>query len=664
MDENTKDTEKVEKPEVKAEEKVEPKVENKPEQSGEKKPILGPENKNNMFRQIFIWLIVIVCMAHFALLFDAPKDSVMTYTELFTALQDNDQTNAITSVVQIENRLEVISNHSGAPRKYFVYVPGDDSELLSLLRTKVDKFEVKMPNTFLLSMFYSFAPILLFILFLWYFVYRGSRQMGGGAGGLFSFGKHKAKLSNPETNKVTFDDVAGVEESKEELEEIIAFLREPLRYERLGGKIPKGVLLVGAPGCGKTLLGKAVAGEAVVPFFSISGSDFVEMFVGVGASRVRDLFEQAKKSSKATGKGAIIFIDEIDAVGRQRFAGIGGGHDEREQTLNQLLVEMDGFEGNGGIIVMAATNRPDVLDPALLRPGRFDRHIVVDNPDIKGREDILKVHVRKIKLSENVDLNVVARQTVGFTGADIANLCNEAALLAARRDKESVEMDEVSEAIERVMAGPQRKSKVITKDEKEIISVHEAGHALLSLLFDNADPLHKVSIIPRGVAALGYTMQLPTHDKYLKSKKELTTRIHVLLAGRCAEELALNDISTGASNDFQVASELARRMVTEFGMSDKLGVVAYAKNSGPKFLGRDIGDTKHCSEETFRAIDQEVKRIIDDSYAVVIELLNDNMDKLKLLSTTLIEKEILDANEVRSLLGFPAKEVSDDSTDN
>ena len=625
----------------------------------------GPEDdKNNLFKQIFIWIIVIVFMAHLALLLDSPKNNDLTYSEFYNALENNDITQAISSVVQVENRLEVVYQRDGGPQKYYVYVPVGDEDLLKLLKTKVDKYEVKMANTFLLSMIYSMAPILVFILFLWYFAYRGSKGgMGGGAGGIFSFGKHKAKIADPNAKKVTFDDVAGVEESKEELQEIISFLREPKRYERLGGKIPKGALLVGAPGCGKTLLAKAVAGEADVPFFNISGSDFVEMFVGVGASRVRDLFEQAKKASKNTEKGAIIFIDEIDAVGRQRFAGIGGGHDEREQTLNQLLVEMDGFEGTGGIIVMAATNRPDVLDPALLRPGRFDRHIVVDRPDIKGREAILKVHIKNIKLTEGIDLNVIARQTSGFTGADIANLCNEAALLAARRDKESVEMDEINEAIERVMTGPERKSRVITKDEKKIIAVHESGHALMSLMHDDdADRLHKVSIIPRGVAALGYTTQLPTDDRYLKSKKELLTRIKVLLAGRCAEELAVGEVTTGASNDFQVATEIAHRMVTEFGMSAKMGVVAYAKKEGPRFLGRDIGEAKHCSEDTAKIIDEEVKKIIDDSYEEVRSLLTEDRAKLDLLSKTLLEKEILDANEVRQLLGIPLpKEKEDES---
>lgn len=613
--------------------------------------------KSSLLRQIVIWLLVIFFVAHLALLFDAPQTNELSYTEFYTALEESKTTGTISSIVQVENRLEVAYAKEGEVQRYYVYIPLGDEDLLRLIKDTGVDFRVKQPQTFWISLFYSMAPILVFILFLWYFAYRGSRQMGGGGpGGLFSFGKHKAKLADPNAKKVTFDDVAGVEESKEELEEIKAFLKEPKKFERLGGKIPKGVLLVGAPGCGKTLLAKAVAGEAGVPFYSISGSDFVEMFVGVGASRVRDLFEQAKKASKDTDKGAIIFIDEIDAVGRQRFAGIGGGHDEREQTLNQLLVEMDGFEGSGGIIVMAATNRPDVLDPALLRPGRFDRHIVVDRPDIKGREDILAVHVKKIKLSDNVDLKIVARQTSGFTGADIANLCNEAALLAARRDKDSVTMDEISEAIERVVSGPERKSRVINKNEKKIIAVHESGHALMSLLLDNADPLHKVSIVPRGVAALGYTMQMPVDDRYLSSKKELKTRICVLLAGRCAEEIVMDDVTTGASNDFQRATDLAHRMVSEFGMSDKLGVVAFEQHQGPRFLGRDMGQNKNCSDETARLIDEEVKSIIDKAYAKTTELLQENIDKLTKLSDELLEKELLDAREVKVLLDFPVEE--------
>ncbi|RKY36254.1 MAG: cell division protein FtsH, partial [Candidatus Omnitrophota bacterium] len=445
---------------------------------------------------------------------------------------------------------------------------------------------------------------------------------------------------------------AGIDEAKEELGEVIEFLKDPKRFQKLGGRIPKGVILVGPPGCGKTLLAKAVAGEADVPFFSISGSDFVELFVGVGASRVRDLFDQAKKAAKLGGRGAIIFIDEIDAVGRQRFAGIGGGHDEREQTLNQLLVEMDGFQTEEGIIVLAATNRPDVLDPALLRPGRFDRHIVIDAPDIKGREEILRVHTRKIKLASNVDLNVLAKQTPGFSGADLENLCNEAALLAARKGKEAVEMEELQEAIERVVAGPQRKSEVISKKEKEIIAYHEAGHALLSLYLPGVDPLHKVSIVPRGVSALGYTMQLPSQDRYILTKSELLDRICVLLGGRASEELILKDVTSGAQNDLEMATKLARKMVTELGMSSKLGHLTLGKKEGPVFLGRDLIEHKDYSDETARLIDQEVKKIVDEAYDRAKGIIEEHLDKLKLLATKLLEKEVLDSQEVKEIVGL------------
>ena len=429
---------------------------------------------------------------------------------------------------------------------------------------------------------------------LWFFSYRGS-EMGNR---IWSFGKVKARLGSDSKEKVTFADVAGVDEAKEELQEVIEFLKDPKKFQRLGGKIPKGVLLVGPPGCGKTLIAKAVAGEANVPFFNISGSDFVEMFVGVGASRVRDLFEQGRKAAKTFGRGSIIFIDEIDAVGRLRFSGIGGGHDEREQTLNQLLVEMDGFDPQEGIILIAATNRPDTLDPALLRPGRFDRHVVIDRPDIKGREAILKVHVTKIKLGSDVSLEEIARQTPGFSGADLANLCNEAALLAARYNRESVGKKEMQAAIERVVAGPERKSRVISAKEKEIVAFHEAGHSLLSLLIPGVDPLHKVSIIPRGVAALGYTLQLPLQDRYIMMKSELLGRITVLLGGRASENLNFNDITTGSENDIEMATQLARRMVCEFGMSEKVGYLTLGRREGLIFLGKNLAEERNYSIQT------------------------------------------------------------------
>jgi len=434
---------------------------------------------------------------------------------------------------------------------------------------------------------------------------------------------------------------------------VIEFLKEPKKFQNLGGKIPKGVLLMGPPGCGKTLLAKAVAGEASVPFFSLSGSDFVEMFVGVGAARVRDLFEQAKKSAKISGKGAIIFIDEIDAVGRQRFAGIGGGHDEREQTLNALLSEMDGFSTEVGVILIAATNRPDVLDHALLRPGRFDRQIVVDRPDIRGREAILRVHIKNIKLAKEVDLASIAQQTSGFSGADLANLVNEAALLGARRSKKDVQLTELEESIERVMAGPERKSRVIDKDEKKIIAYHESGHALLALHFSGTkQKLHKVSIIPRGAAALGYTLQKPLQDKYLSSRKDIMDAIIVALGGRACEELLLGDITTGAHNDLEVVTEWARRMVCEFGMSDKLGHLTFGRRHHQVFLGRDITEERNYSEQTAQEIDKEVRNIVDMCYSMAKTTLTDNKEKLIKLAEKLIEREVLDVKEVMTIIGI------------
>jgi len=459
-----------------------------------------------------------------------------------------------------------------------------------------------------------------------------------------------------EGEKVTFNDVAGVDEAKEELQEIIQFLQDPKKFQRLGGKIPKGVLLVGPPGCGKTLIAKAVAGEAGVPFFSISGSDFVEMFVGVGASRVRDLFEQGRRAAKSSGKGAIIFIDEIDAVGRLRFSGIGGGHDEREQTLNALLVEMDGFDTQQGLILIAATNRPDTLDPAILRPGRFDRTIIVNLPDIKGREEILKVHTRKLKLAPSVNLRSIASQTPGFSGADIANLCNEAALLAARTNKEAIETIDFEKSVERVLMGPEKKSHIMSKKEKEITALHESGHTLLSLLLPEVNPLKKVSIIPRGLAG-GYTFTPPLEDRHYWTKRQLIAEIALMLGGRVSEEINLNEVTTGAQNDLEMATQMARRMVTQFGMSDKLGNVTLGRREGLIFLGRDIMEEKNYSEETARLIDEEVKRIVDEAYAKAKSLLQKNIDKVKILTATLLEKEVLDGEEVKRLLGIEKQDV-------
>jgi len=494
----------------------------------------------------------------------------------------------------------------------------------------------------------QWVPMLLFI-GVWIFFMR---QMQGGGAKALSFGKARARLISEKQNKVTFQDVAGVEEAKEELREIIEFLKDPPKFQKLGGKIPKGVLLVGPPGTGKTLLAKAIAGEANVPFFSISGSDFVEMFVGVGASRVRDLFEQGKKHAPC-----IIFMDEIDAVGRHRGAGLGGGHDEREQTLNQLLVEMDGFETNEGVILIAATNRPDVLDPALLRPGRFDRQVVVARPDVKGREDILKVHSRRIPLAPNVALNVLARGTSGFSGADLANLVNEAALLAARQDKKTVEMMDFENAKDKVLMGVERRSMIIPDAEKRTTAYHEGGHALVAYLLPGADPLHKVTIIPRG-RALGLTMQLPTDDRYSYSKEFLVNQITILLGGRAAEEIVFQQQTTGAGNDLEKATDVARKMVCEWGMSDKMGPLTFGKAEEHVFLGREVSRPKDYSEETAILIDSEIKRIVTDCASRARQLLESNLEKLHLLARALLERETLDGEEIsRVLLARPFQEA-------
>jgi len=475
------------------------------------------------------------------------------------------------------------------------------------------------------------------------------KQLQGGGKQVAAFGRSKAKMQGGKKTKITFQDVAGCDEAKEELKEIIEFLKDPAKFQKLGGKIPKGVILYGAPGTGKTLLAKAVSGEAGVPFFSSSGSEFVEMFVGVGASRVRDLFDQGRKNAPC-----LLFIDELDAVGRHRFAGIGGGHDEREQTLNQLLVEMDGFDTKEGVILIAATNRPDVLDRALLRPGRFDRHIVVPIPDLKGREEILSVHSRNIKLAPEVNLMVIARRTPGFVGADLANLMNEAALLAARKSKPAVEMADLEEAIDRLIAGPERKSRMISDREKKIVAYHESGHALIAKLIPGSDPIHKVSIIPRG-PSLGYTLQLPTEDRYLTTKSEILTKITVLLGGRAAEEIIFNEITTGAENDLVKVTEITQKMVCEYGMSEKLGPLTLRKREEELFLGRDIMQRERMySEKTAQLIDEEVKTIIKECEDRGIKILKENIDKLRILAEKLIEKEMLEGDEVDKLFGIAA----------
>ncbi|HEX5043095.1 MAG TPA: ATP-dependent zinc metalloprotease FtsH [Candidatus Polarisedimenticolaceae bacterium] len=531
-----------------------------------------------------------------------------------------------------------------------------DEKLLELLRTKGVEIRAEKPRDgSVLALLLTWSPMLLF-LGVWIFFMR---QMQSGGNKALSFGKSRAKLTSAQGKKVTFKDVAGVEEAKEELQEIIEFLREPQKFQKLGGKIPKGVLLMGPPGTGKTLLARAIAGEANVPFFSISGSDFVEMFVGVGASRVRDLFEQGKKNAPC-----IIFIDEIDAVGRHRGAGLGGGHDEREQTLNQLLVEMDGFETNEGVILIAATNRPDVLDPALLRPGRFDRQVVVGRPDVRGREEILRVHVRKIPIGPDVDLSVIARSTPGFSGADLANLVNEAALHAARRNRKQVAQDDFEVAKDKVLMGAERKSLIISEKERKATAIHEGGHALVAFLLPEADPLHKVTIIPRG-RALGLTQLLPVDDKHTYSRTHLEATIAVMMGGRVAEELRLNQMTTGAGNDLERVTDLARKMVCEWGMSEKLGPLTFGKKEEQIFLGREISQHRDYSEETAQVIDEEVKTIVIAGYNVARQILHEHGDALMRIADALLEREVLDLEEIKLLvkgLPLPSRDESRTAT--
>ncbi len=591
----------------------------------------------------FVVILGMLLLLRVASYFSGQVHQQLKYSEFFELVQNQ----GVEEAKLVDDRVQGVLKDG---RAYYVYIPLQDEEMLQLMRRNVPKFDVQPAQTGLLNILVAFLPWVMVLAFLW-FMMRSAQ----GGGKLLSFGKSRARLVAPEANmRVTFDDVAGIDEAKEELREIIEFLKDPKKFQRLGGKIPKGVLLIGLPGTGKTLLAKAVAGEANVPFYSISGSDFVEMFVGVGASRVRDLFEQARRNAKQGAKGAIIFIDEIDAVGRQRFAGIGGGHDEREQTLNALLVEMDGFDTQEGLILMAATNRPDVLDPALLRPGRFDRQVVISLPDIVGREAILKVHTRRIKLGKSVDLKPIARQTPGFSGADLANLANEAALLAVRLNKESVGTSELEAALERVIAGPERKTRVLNEREKRITAYHETGHALVALFTPDTDPLHKVSIIPRGAHALGYTMQLPLEDRYTMSRQELIGRMTVMMGGRAAEAIIFNEITTGAQNDIEKATEMARRMVCEFGMSERLGTLTYGRRERQMFLGRDLFEERNYSEQTAVTIDEEVKRLIDKCYSDAHKLLSDNRDKMETVAQLLLEKEVLDGEEVRKLAGVVA----------
>ncbi len=599
-------------------------------------------NKKNsaMGKSFLVWVALFLVVAGLSNIFytepDKKQSEELTYTTVTAAVKRGE-----VESVQIQG--QALSGKMKDGQLFSSFMP-EDAGLVPLLQEKgVEIKAVPQPQEgeSWIGTVLAWLPMVLFI-GIWIVMMR---QMAASNGKALSFGKSKARLLSSK-DKVTFADVAGIEEAKQELQEIVDFLKAPAKFQRLGGKIPKGALLIGPPGTGKTLLAKAIAGEADVPFFSISGSDFVEMFVGVGASRVRDMFDQAKKAAPC-----IVFVDEIDAVGRHRGAGLGGGNDEREQTLNQLLVEMDGFETNSGIILLAATNRPDVLDPALLRPGRFDRQIVVSNPDIRGREEILKVHVKKVPLAPNVKLDIIARGTPGFSGADLANLINEAALLAARRNKTMVTMKELEDAKDKVMMGSERRSLVMDEKEKEMTAYHEAGHAIVSLHLPESDPLHKVTIIPRG-RALGVTMQLPEKDKYSQNRTYLTSRLSILFAGRVAEEMILgkDKVSTGASNDIQVATTIARKMVTEWGFSDALGPIAYEEPQGEVFLGYDLSKRKNMADETALRVDQEIYKIITNAYHQTQELLKKYRGELDILAKGLVEYETLSGDEIRDLL--------------
>lgn len=594
---------------------------------------------NKFFRSIGVYLLIIIVAISLIDYYSSRTDEKQETT--YSALLANLDEGKVAKVTIIENTIQGTLKDG---TEFKAVVPEDPTFIGSLREHGVEiKAELPPSPPWWATILSSLLPILLLI-GVWFFIMQQSQ---GGGSRVMSFGKSRAKLQGDDKVKVTFQDVAGADEAKQELEEVVEFLKHPKKFNDLGARIPKGVLLMGPPGTGKTLLAKAVAGEAGVPFFTISGSDFVEMFVGVGASRVRDLFEQAKKSAPC-----IVFIDEIDAVGRQRGAGLGGGHDEREQTLNQLLVEMDGFAANEGIIIIAATNRPDILDPALLRPGRFDRQIVVDRPDVKGREAILRVHTKGKPVDSNVKIDVLARRTPGFTGADLSNLVNEAALLTARRNKRVIGMAELEESIERVVAGPERKSRVISESERRLTAYHEAGHTLIGLLQRHTDPVHKVSIIPRGRAG-GYTLMLPKEDRYYATRTELLEQLRTLLGGRVAEEVVLKEISTGAQNDLQRASALVRQMITEYGMSDALGPITFGRPQNQQvFLGRDISHERNYGEEVASAIDKEVRAIIEEAYDKCRTMLVDNSDKLELIAQALLEHETLEAYQLQNLMEY------------
>ncbi len=592
---------------------------------------------NNSFSKVAIWMVIGLVLFTVFKQFDTrsqPQDTVS-----YTQFMDDAKSGKIRKV-DVQSDVLHVTPDSGRP--YTLTSPGDLWMVSDLLKAGVQvSGKAREEPSLLMSIFVSWFPMLLLI-GVWVFFMR--QMQGGGKGGAFSFGKSRAKMMDETTNAITFADVAGCDEAKEDVQELVDFLRDPSKFQKLGGRIPRGVLMVGSPGTGKTLLAKAIAGEAKVPFFSISGSDFVEMFVGVGAARVRDMFENAKKHSPC-----IIFIDEIDAVGRQRGAGVGGGNDEREQTLNQMLVEMDGFESGVGVIVIAATNRPDVLDPALLRPGRFDRQVVVPLPDIRGREQILKVHMRKVPIAHNVDAHILARGCPGFSGADLANLVNEAALFAARRNGRTVDMSDFEKAKDKIMMGAERRSIVMPEEERRNTAYHESGHAIVARMLPKTDPVHKVTIIPRG-RALGVTMQLPEGDRYSMDKERLLCTISVLFGGRIAEELFMNQMTTGASNDFERATTIARDIVMRYGMTTELGPMVYAENEGEVFLGRSVTKTTNMSEATMQKVDAQIRKIIDQQYDVARTILEGNRDKVELMTKTLLEWETIDADQINDII--------------
>jgi len=594
---------------------------------------------NTFYKNLSMWLVIGLTMILLFNLFNKPQGQIssLTYSQFVAAVESHE-------ISQVQIAGDIVSGTTRDGKAFRAVYPANDKEMITILRNSGVDISVKevQKESWLMTIFVSWFPMLLLI-GVWVFFMR-QMQMGGGKGGALSFGKTRAKLMEQGENKVTFDDVAGIDEAKEELEEIIDFLKDPQKFTKLGGRIPKGVLLAGAPGTGKTLLAKAIAGEADVPFFTISGSDFVEMFVGVGASRVRDLFIQGKKNAPC-----IIFIDEIDAVGRHRGAGLGGGHDEREQTLNQLLVEMDGFEANEGVIIVAATNRPDVLDPALLRPGRFDRQVIVPIPDVLGRQKILEIYAKKTKMEEDVDMAIVARGTPGFSGADLENLVNEAALMAAREGANKIDTDMIDRAKDKIMMGAERRSMIITDKEKEVTAYHEAGHAIVARMLPDTDPIHKVSIIPRG-RALGVTMQLPTDERHTHSKKFLEHSLCILFGGRVAEKLIFDEITSGAGNDIERASGMARKMVCEWGMSETLGPLAYGKKEEQIFLGREISQHRDFSEDTARKIDEEVFKIIKIANDKVNKMLSENLDILKRVADELLEKETIVLEDIEDIL--------------